>query len=146
MLTGSVAPGNTASWTFFENSGSHVIVLNAGTTDAGTDFEPWIAIVNPNGTNLAGFTAGTPGMSVISFAPAQTGTYTAQVKNAQTNMFTGTVNINLNLSNVPYSIAPGASGGIMYSSTNYSGTIGAHKINMHIWNYAAKAGIRWSSS
>ena len=28
----------------------------------------------------------------------------------------------------------------MYSSTNYSGTIGAHKMNMHIWNYAAKAG------
>ena len=28
----------------------------------------------------------------------------------------------------------------MYSSTNYSGSIGAHKINMNIWNYAAKSG------
>jgi RHS repeat-associated protein len=140
MLTGSVAPGNTDSWSFYETSGSHVIVLNADTTDAGTDFEPWIAIVNPNGTNLAGFTAASPGVRVVSFTPAQTGTYTAQVKNAQTNMFTGTVHVNLNLSNVPYSIAPGASGGVIYSSTNYSGTIAAHKINMHIWNYTAKAG------
>ncbi len=140
MLTGSVTPGNIASWSFYENPGSYVLVFNADTTDAQTDFEPWIAIVNPDGTNLAGFTAGSPGVRVVSFTAAQTGTYTAQVKNSDSNMFTGTVHVNLNLSNQFYSIAPGAAGGVMYSSTNYSGSIGAHKMNMHIWSYAGKSG------
>jgi hypothetical protein len=140
MLSGSVAPGNTDTWSFYETAGTHALIFNADTPNAGTDFEPWIAIVNPNGTTLTGFTAAPTGVRVLAASSAQTGFYTLQVKNFQSNMFTGTVNVNLNLSNVPYSIAPGASGGVMYSSTNYHGTIGAHKMNMHIWNYAAKSG------
>ena len=140
MLTASVAPGNTASWTFNETSGSYTMVFSTDSPNAGTDFEPSIAILNPDGTTLTGFTAGTPGVRLVSFSTTQNGTYQAQVKNFQVNTFTGTANVNLNLANQPYSIAPGAAGGIMYSSTNYSGTIGANKENLHIWSYAAKSG------
>ena len=97
MLTASVAPGNTASWTFNETSGSYIMVFNADSPNAGTDFEPSIAILNPDGTTLTGFTAGTPGVRLVSFSTTQNGTYQAQVKNFQVNTFTGTANVNLNL-------------------------------------------------
>jgi hypothetical protein len=141
MLTGSVVTPNTANWTFYENAGSGFIVLNADSTDPGTSFEPRISILDPTGTAIAGPVAGSPGVRInTSGALTKTGTYQAQVANFQSNTFTGTVHLNINISDKPYSVAPGASGGIMYSSTNYGGTIGAHKVNMNMWSYAAKAG------
>src|SRR5271166_3952978 len=140
MLSGSVGYGNTDTWSFNETAGGSIIV-NVDTPNVQTDFEPSLAIYNPDGTVLAGFTAGWPGVRQIATGTlTQNGTYTAQVKNYDSTMVTGTANINLNLAAMPYTIAPGASGGIMYSSTNYSGTIGANKINMNMWTYALKAG------
>src|SRR5208337_4338167 len=112
------------------------------TPNVQTDFEPSLAIYNPDGTVNVNFVGGWPGVRQIAFGTlTQSGTYTAQVKNYDSgSLVTGTANINLNLAALPYSIAPGASGGVMYSSTNYSGSFAASKINMHIWTYAGASG------
>src|SRR5271166_2420973 len=140
MLSGSVGYGNTDTWSFNETAGGSIIV-NVDTPNVQTDFEPSLAIYNPDGTVLAGFTAGWPGVRQFATGTlTQNGTYTAQVKNYDSTMVTGTANINLNLAALPYTIAPGASGGVMYSSTNYSGSFAASKINMHIWTYEGASG------
>ena len=142
MLTGTVVTPNTGSWSFYENAGNGFIVLNADSTDAQTDFEPRISILDPSGTVIAGPVAGSPGVRINTVAMSLTtpGTYKAQVSNFDGGTFTGTVHLNLNVSDQPFTVPPGTSGGVMYSSTNYSGSIGAHKMNMNMWSYAAKSG------
>jgi RHS repeat-associated protein len=139
-VSGTISGTNTDTYSFTPNV-SDAIQVSLG-TDGTTGFEAKVVVANSAGTQKATCTTGVSGTNpfhceahVLPASVTTGGTWTAKITKAL-----GTSGgYSLNLLDIPgaTSVSNGLTGGIMYASTTYSGSI--NRGDMDIWTAEVQA-------